>query len=165
MVCVLEKEARPAGVKSGIALAVVLIAVLLSGLWYAHRAGYKAGTAAVEARWGAARVEAEKAATVALRASQEAYEREIARRDEVERGLQAKLAGSDARADNLARRLRVYLGTPRSCPLPKADTPAPGSDGPARESGDEGGIGTALAAHLAACERDATRLAELQAYQ
>lgn len=144
-------------------LTVALIAALLSCLWYAHRTGYKAGTAAVEARWGAARVEAEKAATAALLASQEAYEREIARRDEVERGLQAKLAGSDARADGLARRLRHALG--RSCPLPEADTPAPGSDGPARESGDEGGIGTALAAHLAACERDATRLAELQAYQ
>ena len=147
------------------ALTVALVAALLSCLWYAHRTGYKAGTAAVEARWGAARVEAEKAATAALRASQEAYEREIARRDEVERGLQAKLAGSDARADGLARRLRVYLGTPRSCPLPETDTPAPGSDGPAGESGDKGGIRTALAAHLAACERDATRLAELQAYQ
>ena len=145
------------------ALTVALVAALLSCLWYAHRTGYKAGTAAVEARWGAARVEAEKAATAALRASQEAYEREIARRDEVERGLQAKLAGSDARADGLARRLRHALG--RSCPLPEADTPAPGSDDPARESGDEGGIRTALAAHLAACERDATRLAELQAYQ
>ena len=145
------------------ALTVALVAALLSCLWYAHRTGYKAGTAAVEARWGAARVEAEKAATAALRASQEAYEREIARRDEVERGLQAKLAGSDARADGLARRLHHALG--RSCPLPEADTPAPGSDDPARESGDEGGIRTALAAHLAACERDATRLAELQAYQ
>lgn len=145
------------------ALTVALVAALLSCLWYAHRTGYKAGTAAVEARWGAARVEAEKAATAALRASQEAYEREIARRDEVERGLQAKLAGSDARADGLARRLRGYLG--RSCPLPEADTPAPVPDGPAGESGDEGEVGTALAAHLAACERDATRLAELQAYQ
>lgn len=145
------------------ALTVALVAALLSCLWYAHRTGYKAGTAAVEARWGAARVEAEKAATAALRASQEAYEREMARRDKVERGLQAKLAGSDARADGLARRLRHALG--RSCPLPEADTPAPGFDGPARESGDEGSIGTALAAHLAACERDATRLAELQAYQ
>lgn len=145
------------------ALTVALVAALLSCLWYAHRTGYKAGTAAVEARWGAARVEAEKAATAALRASQEAYEREIARRDEVERGLQAKLAGSDARADGLARRLRHALGS--ACPLPEADTPAPVPDGPARESGDEGGIRTALAAHLAACERDATRLAELQAYQ
>lgn len=145
------------------ALTVALVAALLSCLWYAHRTGYKAGTAAVEARWGAARVEAEKAATAALRASQEAYEREIARRDEVERGLQAKLAGSDARADGLARRLRHALG--RSCPLPGTDTPAPDPDGPAGESSDSGEIRAALAAHLAACERDATRLAELQAYQ
>ena len=145
------------------ALTVALVAALLSCLWYAHRTGYKAGTAAVEARWGAARVEAEKAATAALRASQEAYAREIARRDEVERGLQAKLAGSDARADGLARRLRHALG--RSCPLPQADTPAPVPDDPTGVPGDEGAIGEALAAHLAACERDATRLAELQAYQ
>ena len=145
------------------ALTVALVAALLSCLWYAHRTGYKAGTAAVEARWGAARVEAEKAATAALRASQEAYEREIARRDEVERGLQAKLAGSDARADGLARRLRHALG--RSCPVSAPSSPAPVPDGAARESGDEEAVGAALAAHLAACERDATRLAELQAYQ
>lgn len=144
-------------------IAVLLIAAGFAGFWYAHKRGYEAGSAAVRAAWGQDRARAAEAATEALRASQEAYEREIARRDEVERGLQAKLAGSDARADGLARRLRHALGS--ACPLPEADTPAPGSDGPARESGDEGGIRAALAAHLAACERDATRLAELQAYQ
>ena len=145
------------------ALTVALVAALLSCLWYAHRTGYKAGTAAVEAKWGAARVEAEKAATAALRASQEAYAREIARRDEVERGLQAKLAGSDARANSLARRLRYALGS--ACPLPQTDPPAPVADDAPGVPGDEGAVGEALTAHLAACERDATRLAELQAYQ
>ena len=145
------------------ALTVALVAALLSCLWYAHRTGYKAGTAAVEAKWGAARVEAEKAATAALLASQQAYAREIARRDEVERGLQAKLAGSDARANSLARRLRYALGS--ACPLPQTDTPAPVADDAPGVPGDEGAVGEALTAHLAACERDATRLAELQAYQ
>ena len=146
------------------ALTVALVAALLSCLWYAHRTGYKAGTAAVEAKWGAARVEAEKATTAALLASQEAYAREIARRDEIERGLQTKLAGSDARANSLARRLRYALGS--ACPLPTpSGSPASVPDDPTGVPGDEGAVGEALTAHLAACERDATRLAELQAYQ
>ena len=144
------------------ALTVALIAALLSCLWAYHRTGYKAGTAAVEARWGAARVEAEKAATAALLASQQAYERDMVRRDGVERGLQAKLAGSDARANGLARRLRHALGS--ACPLPQTDTPAPVPDDAPGESGDEGAVGEALTAHLAACERDATRLGALQNY-
>jgi hypothetical protein len=145
------------------ALTVALVAALLSCLWYAHRTGYKAGIATVEARWGAARVEAEKAFTAALLESQQAYERDMVRRDGVERGLQAKLAGSDARADGLARRLRYALGN--ACPVSQTDTPAPVPDDPSGVTGDEGAVGEALTAHLAACERDATRLAELQAYQ
>ena len=145
------------------ALTVALIAALLSCLWYAHRTGYKAGATAVEARWGAARVEAEKATTAALLSSQQAYERDMVRRDGVERGLQAKLAGSDARANGLARRLRYALSS--ACPLPQADTPASVPDDSPGVPGDEGAVGEALTAHLAACERDATRLAELQAYQ
>jgi hypothetical protein len=145
------------------ALTVALIAALLSCLWYAHRTGYKAGTAAVEARWGAARVEAEKATTAALLSSQQAYERDMVRRDGVERDLQAKLAGSDARANDLARRLRYALGS--ACSLPQTDTPAPVPDDAPRVPGDPAEVGEALTAHLAACERDATRLAELQAYQ
>ena len=144
-------------------IAVLLIAAGFAGFWYAHKRGYEAGSAAVRAAWGQDRARAAEAATAALRASQEAYAREIARRDEVERGLQAKLAGSDARADGLARRLRGYLG--RSCPLPEADTPASVPDDSPGVPGDEGAVGEALTAHLAACERDATRLAELQAYQ
>lgn len=144
------------------ALTVALIAALLSCLWYAHRTGYKAGAATVEARWGAARVKAEKAAIAALLASQQAYERDMVRRDGVERGLQAKLAGSDARADGLARRLRYALGN--ACPVSQTDTPAPVSDDPSGESGNAGAVDAAFADHLAACERDATRFAELQNY-
>ena len=144
-------------------LTLALIAVLFAGLWVAHRAGYKAGEAAVEARWAAARDAEGHALVEALHRSREVYEAEIRRRDEVARELEAKLAGSDARADGLSRRLRHALG--RSCPLPAPGSPAPVPDGPARESGDEEAVGAALAAHLAACERDATRLAELQTYQ
>ena len=142
-------------------IAVLLIAAGFAGFWYAHKKGYEAGSAAVRAAWGQDRARAAEAATEALRASDAAYRAEVARRNEVERGLQAKLADSDRRGAALARRLRS-----QSCPLPApSGSPAPVPDDPTGVPGDEGAIGEALAAHLAACERDATRLAELQAYQ
>ena len=141
-------------------IAVLLIAAGFSGFWYAHKRGYEAGAAAVTAAWGQDRARAAEAATEALRASEAAYRAEVARRDEVERGLQAKLADSDRRGAALARRLR-----PQACPLPAPSGATPVPDDPAGVPGDEGAVREALAAHLAACERDATRLAELQAYQ
>lgn len=135
----------------GVALAVTLTAAGWFGYRAAHRAGYEAGTAAVKAEWHADRARAAEAATEALRAAD-------AKREEVERDLEAKLGDADRRGRELARRLRH----PQACPLPApAGTPAP-ADGPAGESGDAGETGAALAAHLGACERDATRLAELQ---
>ena len=132
----------------GVALAVTLTAAGWFGYRAAHRAGYEAGTAAVKAEWHADRARAAEAATEALRAAD-------AKREEVERDLEAKLGDADRRGRELARRLRH----PQACPLPApAGTLAP-ADGPAGESGD---AGDALAEHLAACERDATRLGELQ---
>lgn len=132
----------------GIALAVALTAAGWFGYRAAHRAGYEAGTAAVKAEWHADRARAAEAATEALRAAD-------AKREEVERDLEAKLGDADRRGRELARRLRH----PQACPLPApAGAPAP-ADAPAGESGD---AGDALAEHLAACERDATRLGELQ---
>lgn len=132
----------------GIALAVALTAAGWFGYRAAHRAGYEAGTAAVKAEWHADRARAAEAATEALRAAD-------AKREEVERDLEAKLGDADRRGRELARRLRH----PKACPLPApAGAPAP-ADAPAGESGD---AGDALAEHLAACERDATRLGELQ---
>ena len=133
----------------GLALAVTLTAAGWFGYRAAHRAGYEAGTAAVKAEWHADRARAAEAATEALRAAN-------AKREGVERDLESRLGDADRRGRELARRLRH----PPACPVPGAvdDTAGP-VDGAAGEPGDEG---AALADHLAACERDAERLGELQ---
>jgi hypothetical protein len=145
-------------VKLGIALAVALIAAGFIGYRHAHQTGYGAGAAAVRAEWGTARARASDAATEALRATHAAYMADIRRREEVERELDAKLDAATRRGRDLARRLRA-----QACPLPGAshDTTAP-ADGASGVTGDAGAVGEALAAHLAACERDAERFGELQ---
>jgi hypothetical protein len=145
-------------VKLGLALAVALIAAGFLGYRHAHQTGYEAGSAAVRAEWGADRARASDAASEALRAANAAYMADIARRDEVERELDAKLDAATRRGADLARRLRA-----QACPLPGAthDTAA-AADGAAGVTSDAGEVGAALAGHLAACERDATRFAELQ---
>ena len=142
----------------GLALAVALIAAGFLGYRHAHQGGYEAGSAAVRAEWGADRARASDAASEALRAANAAYMANIARRDEVERELDAKLDAATRRGADLARRLRA-----QACPLPGAahGTAAP-ADGAAGVTGDAGEVGAALADHLAACERDAARFAELQ---
>lgn len=137
----------------GLALATALTAAGWLGYRGAHRAGYEAGSAAVRAEWHADRA-------LAAEAAREALEAAIKRREEVERDLEARLDAADRRGRDLARRLR---NAPQACPVPPGANPAPGSiDEPAGESGDEGDVGAALAAHLGACERDAARLGELQ---
>jgi hypothetical protein len=145
-------------VKVWAAVAVALLAAGWFGFSYAYRTGRDAGSAAVRADWSAAIAKSEKAAREALAAAHEAYRADIARREGVERDLQAKLGAADRRGRDLAGRLRT-----QACPLPGAahDT-APVPDGASGESSDAGEVGKALASHLAACERDATRLAELQ---
>lgn len=138
------------------AVAVALLAAGWFGFQYAYRTGRDAGSAAVRADWSADIAKSEKAAREALAADHEAYKADIARREGVERDLQAKLGAADRRGRDLAGRLRS-----QACPLPGHDT-APVPDGAAGESSDAGEVGAALASHLAACERDATRFAELQ---
>jgi hypothetical protein len=136
----------------GAGLALALAALGWLGYRTAYQSGYEAATAAVRAEWYLERAKAAEAATAALRAA-------VERHQEVERGLTDKLDAADRRGRDLARRLRDALaapGVPQAC----ADAPAP--DGPAGEPGDAGGIGAAIADHLAACERDAARFAELQ---
>jgi hypothetical protein len=142
-------------VKVWAAVAVALLAAGWFGFQYAYRTGRDAGSAAVRADWSADIAKSEKAAREALAAAHEAYRADIARREGVERDLQAKLGAADRRGRDLARRLRS-----QACPLPGAATPVP--DGAAGESGDTGEVDAALAAHLAACERDAERLGGLQ---
>jgi hypothetical protein len=145
-------------VKVWAAVAVALLAAGWFGFSYAYRAGRDAGSAAVRADWSADIAKSEKAAREALAAAHAAYRADIARREGVERDLQAKLGAADRRGRDLAGRLRS-----QACPLPGAghDTAA-GVDGATGESSDAGEVGEALASHFAACERDATRFAELQ---
>ena len=139
------------------AVAVALLAAGWFGFSYAYRAGRDAGSAAVMADWSADIAKSEKAAREALLAAHEAYRADIARREGVERDLQAKLGAADRRGRDLAGRLRS-----QACPLSSAGAATPVPDGAAGESGDTGEVDAALAAHLAACERDAERLGGLQ---
>jgi hypothetical protein len=144
-------------VKIWAAVAVALIAAGWFGYRSAYRAGSEAGAAAVHAKWYADRVRLEQAATQALRDAQAAYQADMRRREGVERELDAKLDAATRRGADLARRLRT-----QTCPLPGAGAASSEADGAAGESGNEGAVDAALAAHLAACERDAERLGGLQ---
>lgn len=148
----------------GVALAIGLTAAGFLGYRTAYQAGYGAGTAAVTSRWESDKARVAEAAAEALRASHEAQQRALARREEVERGLETRLAAADARGRDLARRLRDALGQAGACAVPGPGA-APGpADGPAGEPTDPAAVGAALAEHLQACERDAERLGELQRY-
>jgi hypothetical protein len=137
----------------GAGLALALAALGWLGYRTAYQSGHEAATAAVRAEWYLERAKAAEAATAALRAA-------VERHQEVERGLTDKLDAADRRGRDLAGRLRdarAAPGVPGACP----DAAPP--DGPAGDPQDAGGLGAALADHLAACERDAARFAELQA--
>ena len=138
------------------AVAVALLAAGWFGFLTAYRSGHEAGAAAVRADWSEYMVKSEQAATKALREAQAAYEADMRRREGVERELDAKLDAATRRGADLARRLRT-----QACPGATHGTAAV-PDGASGESGDAGEVGEALADHLAACERDATRFAELQ---
>jgi hypothetical protein len=145
-------------VKIWAAVGVALLAAGWFGFLTAYRSGHEAGSAAVRADWSEYMVKSEQAATKALRDAQAAYQADMRRREGVERELDAKLDVATRRGADLARRLRT-----QACPLPGAsrDTTAQ-ADGAAGESSDTRAVDAALAAHLAACERDAERLGELQ---
>jgi hypothetical protein len=134
----------------GVGLALALAGLGWLGYRSAYQGGYRAAEASVRAEWRLERAKAAEAARGALA-------REYARHQGVERGLQEKLDVADRRGRDFARRLRNALSAGNgACPA------APAPDGPAGEPGDAGEVGAALADHLAACERDAVRFAELQ---
>jgi hypothetical protein len=144
-------------VKVWAAVAVALLAAGWLGFSHAYRAGYKAGSAVTEAEWSAAMAKVRQESTAVIVAQYEKHRADVLRREGVERDLQSKLGAADRRGRDLARRLRdAASGLPGACPA------APVPDDATGESGDAGEVGEAIAAHLAACERDATRLAELQ---
>lgn len=140
-------------------LGVALAAALLVGGWFAYNraynAGLEAGQSAVRAEWAEANSKAMQAAGEALRA-------ELARREEIEHGLEAKLDSADRRGRDLARRLRNALAA--DCPLPQAPATPGEADGTGGVAANPRAVDEALDAHLAACERDATRLEKLQEF-
>lgn len=145
----------------GVALAVALLAGGWAGYRAAYAAGAEAGRAVVRAEWDADRVRQAEGRSEALRAAGEALAAEMARREEAERELSIKLAAADARGRDLSGRLRRALAEAGPCPVP-AGRAAGSSDAAPGIPGDPSGVGEALAGHLAACERDAERLSQLQ---
>jgi hypothetical protein len=135
----------------GVGLALALAGLGWFGYRTAYQSGYEAAEAVVRSEWHLERARAAEAA-------REAEARIYARHQEVERELDSKLDAATRRGADLARRLRA-----QACPLPGAThgTAAP-VDGAAGVTGDAGAVDAALADHLAACERDAARFAELQ---
>lgn len=139
----------------GAGLAIALTAAGFFGYRSAFLAGHEAGAAVVRAQW-----EADKAQ--ALQASYMAFAAEVNRREEVERELQGKLDAADVRGRTLAGRLQSALAQARSCLLPAVVKPASAVDDASPKPDDASQIGAAFADHLAACERDAEQLTQLQ---
>lgn len=144
-----------------------LALLLAGGLWWVHHAGYRAGweraSAEIHSEWAKDTDRREKARLRALAAAQQELERQRAVTMEVERGLSDKLAAADARGRTLAHRLRDALAA-GTCPVSAAGVAAGPIDRAGGESGNQDEIGAALADHLAACERDAQRLTEMQGW-
>jgi len=150
----------PTRLYAGLAIAFLLA---VGGL-LAYRTGYKAGSATIQAQWDVDRALRERLHLEALRRSEEMVDAARKITQEVEHDLTARLAAADARGRDLSRRLRDALAGSGHCPLP-ADRASPGpTDRAGGESGDPEAIGAALADHLAACERDAQRLTDLQTW-
>lgn len=143
------------------ALWLALVAGLVLGGWALHwrayRTGWEAGSATIRAEWHLDSLRKQTALT-------EALERQQAAAQEIERGLSEKLAAADTRGRDLAGRLHIALGKAGTCSVPAAGIPAGPSIGTGGEPSDSSEIGGALASHFIACERDAERLGELQAY-
>lgn len=143
-----------------------LALLLAGGLWWVHHRGYQAGweaaSAQIRSEWAADTDRREKARQRALDASAELLRRQREITQDVEQNLTARLAAADARGRDLAGRLRDALGAARTCPVSPAGGSTSPTDGAGGEPGNQGEIGAALADHLAACERDAQRLTDLQ---
>lgn len=156
-------------VLAGTALVVLAIG---AGLWAVRSAGYRAGDAdgraAVQALWDAERRLQQQQLDDARRAAadREARDRRIAQ--EHQDALQARADTADRNARDLARRLRDYQARPCPAgdPVPGPADAATGADpAPGGAGGDaaaRGRIDAAVADVMAACARDAERLAGWQ---
>lgn len=141
----------------------VAAALAVGGIWV-YGKGYAAGGAKIQAEWDQDRAIRERLHLEALRRSQDLLDEARRITHETEQNLTARLAAADARGRDLARRLRDALAAPGTCPLPPVGgTPGP-ADGAGGKPADPAEVGEALADHLAACERDAQRLTDLQGW-
>lgn len=141
----------------------IALALAAGGFW-AYRTGWEAGSATIQQEWAKDAVTRERLHRDALKRSEALLDdaRKITR--EVEQDLTARLVAADARGRSLAARLRLALAGAGTCPVsPAGGAPGP-ADGAAGVPSDPAAIGTALADHLAACERDAQRLNDLQTW-
>ena len=82
--------------------------------------------------------------------------------ERIERDTQNRLAAADARGRDLARRLHDDEARRCSGAVPTAAGPAAEPAATAGEPGNGDTVGDAIAAHLAACARDAERLSNWQ---
>lgn len=150
-----------------IVAAVVL--ALVGGLpalgWHIRDRSADAELAAVEARHRAElagiRERAERARAQAEADARRIVEHQAKVGREVERALSERLAGADARAADLARRLQRALasaGPAGGGAVPAAAATACAAPGGAAEPGGAGEVERATAEFVSACERDASAL-------
>lgn len=156
-------------IKAAIGLALLIGLAVLAWRVSAWHSAYER-VDAMEAELAATKAEIEQA-RASIVVSAETYATEINRGRMVaeenrrhanaqEAALKASLAQSDARGRDLARRLWDAAAQVSAC-RSTASGPASTAADPAGASGepfDSEGVGGRLASHLAACERDATRL-------
>ena len=145
-------------------LALAVVATLAAGGLYAYRAGWEAGGAKIQAEWDQDRAIRERLHVEALRRSHDMLDEARRISNETEQNLTARLAAADSRGRDLARRLRDALGAAGDCPVPPVGPASGEADGGAGKPADPSEVGAAFADHLAACERDAQRLTDLQGW-
>ena len=141
----------------------IALALAAGGLW-AYRTGYEAGSAAIQSKWNKDAAIREKLHTEALRRSEDLLDASRKITQEVEQNLTARLAAADSRGRDLAARLRLALAGAGTCPVSPAGVATGTIDRGSGDPENQGEIGAALADHLAACERDAQRLTDLQTW-
>lgn len=150
----------------GIGVGVVLLLIFLwrVGVWHDGYARVEEMTEQVETlrEQNAALVDASTAAAVeyAEQVKQTAATIEADRKatEEVERGLQGKIAAADTSARDLARRLRDAQRSWSGCAVSAAPATASIGAAPGGESGDGAETERLVANHFAACARDAEAL-------
>lgn len=140
------------------------VVAVLSGAWHYGHTRYEAGEAAVQARWDAERLIAAEAFAKQAAAVAATVEADKAISAKVQHELETRLADSDARTGDLARRLQNSRICPGGGSL-SSTSAAAGTVQDGRESGGAGEVGRLADAirdaesdALVACARDGQAL-------